>query len=211
MIESYIAIEGPIGVGKTSLAEIIADKLNTRKVLEKFKDNPFLEGFYDDPDANAFQTQVFFLLQRYQQQQKEIRQLNALQKGVVTDYMFEKDRLFASFTLKSQAEDELYGHVADILEKDVVKPDLVVYLQADTSRLMKNIKKRGREFEKDVTFDYIDVVNQKYQEFFVNYEDTPLLIINTNNIDFVENVEDVKELLDVIQKPIQGTKYFNPA
>ncbi|MEE3301909.1 MAG: deoxynucleoside kinase, partial [Candidatus Neomarinimicrobiota bacterium] len=105
----------------------------------------------------------------------------------------------------------LYGHVADILEKDVVKPDLVVYLQADTSRLMKNIKKRGREFEKDVTFDYIDVVNQKYQEFFVNYEDTPLLIINTNNIDFVENVEDLKELLDVIQKPIQGTKYFNPA
>ena len=104
MIESYIAIEGPIGVGKTSLAEIIADKLNTRKVLEKFKDNPFLEGFYDDPDANAFQTQVFFLLQRYQQQQIEIRQLNALQKGVVTDYMFEKDRLFASFTLKSQAE-----------------------------------------------------------------------------------------------------------
>ena len=211
MIESYIAIEGPIGVGKTSLAEIIADKLNTRKVLEKFKDNPFLEGFYDDPDANAFQTQVFFLLQRYQQQQKEIRQLNALQKGVVTDYMFEKDRLFASFTLKCQAEDELYGHVADILEKDVVTPDLVVYLQADTSRLMKNIKKRGREFEKDVTFDYIDVVNQKYQEFFVNYEDTPLLIINTNNIDFVENVEDLKELLDVIQKPIQGTKYFNPA
>ncbi|SUZ69661.1 uncharacterized protein METZ01_LOCUS22515 [marine metagenome] len=125
--------------------------------------------------------------------------------------MFEKDRLFASFTLKSQAENELYGHVADILEKDVVKPDLVVYLQADTSRLMKNIKKRGRKFEKGVTFDYIDVVNQRYQEFFVNYEDTPLLIINTNNIDFVENTEDLKELLDIIQKPIQGTKYFNPA
>ena len=166
MIESYIAIEGPIGVGKTSLAEIIADKLNTRKVLENFKDNPFLEGFYDDPDANAFQTQVFFLLQRYQQQQKKIRQLSAFQKGVVTDYMFEKDRLFASFTLKSQAENELYGHVADILEKDIIKPDLVVYLQADTSRLMKNIKKRGRKFEKGVTFDYIDLVNQKYQEFF---------------------------------------------
>ena len=209
MIESYIAIEGPIGVGKTSLAEIIANKLNTRKVLEDFQKNPFLDNFYDNIEKYAFQTQMFFLLQRYKQQQ-EIKQLDVMQKGVVTDYMFDKDRLFASFTL-SGPEMELYSRVADILEQDIIKPDLVVYLQADTPLLMQYIKKRGRVLEKEVTSDYIDLVNQRYQEFFVNYEDTPLLIINTNNIDFVENPRDLDELLEIIQKPVQGTKYFNPS
>ena len=202
MIESYIAIEGPIGVGKTSLAEIIADKLNTRKALENFEENPFLDNFYDSIEEYAFQTQMFFLLQRYKQQQ-EIKQLDVMQKGVVTDYMFDKDRLFASFTL-SGPEMELYSRVADILEQDIIKPDLVVYLQADTPLLMQYIKKRGRDLEKGVTSDYIDLVNQRYQEFFVNYEDTPLLIINTNNIDFVENPRDLDELLEIIQKPVQG-------
>ena len=209
MIESYIAIEGPIGVGKTSLAEIIADKLNTRKVLEDFEENPFLDNFYDNIEEYAFQTQMFFLLQRYKQQQ-EIKQLDVMQKGVVTDYMFDKDRLFASFTL-SEPEMELYSRVSDILEQDIIKPDLVVYLQADTPLLMQYIKKRGRDLEKGVTSDYIDLVNQRYQEFFVNYEDTPLLFINTNNIDFVENPRDLDELLGIIQKPVQGTKYFNPS
>ena len=209
MIESYIAIEGPIGVGKTSLAEIIADKLNTRKALEDFEENPFLDNFYDNIEEYAFQTQMFFLLQRYKQQQ-EIKQLDVMQKGVVTDYMFDKDRLFASFTL-SGPEMELYSRVADILEQDIIKPDLVVYLQADTPLLMQYIKKRGRDLEKGVTSDYIDLVNQRYQEFFVNYEDTPLLIINTNNIDFVENPRDLDELLEIIQKPVQGTKYFTPS
>ena len=209
MIESYIAIEGPIGVGKTSLAEIIADKLNTRKALEDFEENPFLDNFYDNIEEYAFQTQMFFLLQRYKQQQ-EIKQLDVMQKGVVTDYMFDKDRLFASFTL-SGPEMELYSRVADILEQDIIKPDLVVYLQADTPLLMQYIKKRGRDLEKGVTSDYIDLVNQRYQEFFVNYEDTPLLIINTNNIDFVENPRDLDELLEIIQKPVQGIKYFNPS
>ena len=209
MIESYIAIEGPIGVGKTSLAEIIADKLNTRKALEDFEENPFLDNFYDNIEEYAFQTQMFFLLQRYKQQQ-EIKQLDVMQKGVVTDYMFDKDRLFASFTL-SGPEMELYSRVADILEQDIIKPDLVVYLQADTPLLMQYIKKRGRDLEKGVTSDYIDLVNQRYQEFIVNYEDTPLLIINTNNIDFVENPRDLDELLEIIQKPVQGTKYFNPS
>ena len=210
-LESYIAIEGPIGVGKTSLAKMIADKLNARKVFEDFKSNPFLEEFYEDPDSNALQTQIWFLLQRYQQQQKKIRQLDAFQKGVITDYMFEKDRLFAEFTLRSQAEFELYSNVADILEKDIIKPDMVVYLQADTSRLMKNIKKRGRNFEKGVTTEYINQVNEKYQEFFVNYDERPLLVINANNIDFVNNPDDFENLLEVIQQPAKGRRYFNPS
>ena len=210
-LESYIAIEGPIGVGKTSLAKMIADKLNARKVFEDFKSNPFLEEFYEDPDSNALQTQIWFLLQRYQQQQKKIRQLDAFQKGVITDYMFEKDRLFAEFTLRSQAEFELYSNVADILEKDIIKPDMVVYLQADTSRLMKNIKKRGRNFEKGVTTEYINQVNEKYQEFFVNYDERPLLVINANNIDFVNNSDDFENLLEVIKEPAKGRRYFNPS
>ena len=209
-LDSYIAIEGPIGVGKTSLAKMIADKLNARKIFEDFKKNPFLEEFYEDPENNALQTQIWFLLQRYQQQ-KEIKQLDAFQKGVVTDYMFEKDRLFAEFTLRSQAEFELYSNVADILEKDIIKPDMVVYLQAETPRLMKNIKQRGRDFEKGVTSAYINQVNEKYQEFFVNYDERPLLVINANNIDFVNNPDDFDNLLDVIQEPAQGRKYFNPS
>jgi|TARA_B110000914_G_scaffold222337_1_gene235679 deoxyguanosine kinase len=210
-LESYIAIEGPIGVGKTSLAKMIAEKLNARKVFEDFKSNPFLEEFYEDPDSNALQTQIWFLLQRYQQQQKKIRQLDAFQKGVITDYMFEKDRLFAEFTLRSQAEFELYSNVADILEKDIIKPDMVVYLQADTSRLMKNIKQRGRNFEKGVTTEYINQVNEKYQEFFVNYDERPLLVINANNIDFVNNSDDFENLLEVIKEPAKGRRYFNPS
>ena len=210
-LESYIAIEGPIGVGKTSLAKMIAEKLNARKVFEDFKSNPFFLEFYEDPDSNALQTQIWFLLQRYQQQQKKIRQLDAFQKGVITDYMFEKDRLFAEFTLRSQAEFELYSNVADILEKDIIKPDMVVYLQADTSRLMKNIKQRGRNFEKGVTTEYINQVNEKYQEFFVNYDERPLLVINANNIDFVNNPDDFENLLEVIQEPAKGRRYFNPS
>ena len=125
--------------------------------------------------------------------------------------MFEKDRLFAEFTLRSQAEFELYSKVADILEKDIIKPDMVVYLQADTSRLMKNIKQRGRDFEKGVTTEYINQVNEKYQEFFVNYDERPLLVINANNIDFVNNPDDFENLLEVIQEPAKGRRYFNPS
>jgi len=210
-LDSYIAIEGPIGVGKTSLAKMIAERLNARVVFEDFKKNPFLEEFYEDPENNALQTQIWFLLQRYQQQQKKIKQVDVFQKGVVTDYMFEKDRLFAQFTLRSQAEFDLYSSVADFFEKDIIKPDMVVYLQAETPRLMKNIKQRGRDFEKGVTSEYINQVNEKYQEFFVNYDERPLLVINANNIDFVNNPDDFDNLLDVIQEPAQGRKYFNPS
>ena len=210
-LDSYIAIEGPIGVGKTSLAKMIAERLNARIVFEDFKKNPFLEEFYEDPENNALQTQIWFLLQRYQQQQKKIKQVDVFQKGVVTDYMFEKDRLFAQFTLRSQAEFELYSSVADFFEKDIIKPDMVVYLQAETPRLMKNIKQRGRDFEKGVTSEYINQVNEKYQEFFVNYDERPLLVINANNIDFVNNSDDFDNLLEVIQEPAQGRKYFNPS
>jgi len=209
--QSYIAIEGPIGVGKTSLATKLAISLNARKVFEDFNENPFLADFYDDIENNALQTQMWFLLQRYRQQQRDIKQLNAFQKGVISDYMFEKDRLFAEFILNSQDEFDLYAKVADILEKDILKPDLVVYLQAETSRLMQNIRKRGRKIEKGITSDYINQVNEKYQEFFLNFEEErSLLIINTTNIDFVNNKDDYENILQLIKEPVNGIKYFNP-
>jgi len=174
----YIAIEGPIGVGKTSLVKLLAEKLEARTILEQFEENPFLTDFYDDPERFAFQTQLFFLLQRYQQQQ-ELRQVDIFHNLLITDYMFVKDRLFASLNL-NEKELPLYETVANLLERNVINPDLVIYLQADTDTLMKNIVKRKRSFEKNMSRDYIDALNQVYNEYFFRYQDTPLLIINSN-------------------------------
>ena len=204
----YIAIEGPIGVGKTSLAQLLSKELGARLVLEDFEDNPFLPDFYNDPERFGFQTQLFFLLQRYRQQQ-DLRQVDMFQKLLITDYMFVKDRLFASLNLGDK-EMQLYDTVASLLERNIIRPDIVIYLQADTDILMKNIKKRGRNMEKNVTWEYIDALNQVYTEYFFRYQDTPLVIINTNNIDFVENENDLKEVIDYIRQPVSGTKFFNP-
>lgn len=205
----YIAIEGPIGVGKSSLARLLSKELGARLVVEEFEENPFLPEFYVDPERFAFQTQLFFLLQRYRQQQ-DLRQVDMFQKLLVTDYMFVKDRLFASLNL-NEKEMQLYDTVANLLERNVINPDLVIYLQADTDTLMKNIAKRGREMEKNITYEYIDALNQVYTEFFFRYQDTPLVIINTNNIDFVHNQEDLEEVINYIRQPVSGTKFFNPA
>ena len=204
----YIAIEGPIGVGKTSLANLMSKELSARLVREEFDENPFLPDFYKDPERFAFQTQLFFLLQRYRQQQ-ELRQVDMFQKLLVTDYMFVKDRLFASLNL-GEKEMQLYDTVANLLERNIIKPDLVIYLQADTDTLMKNIANRGREMETDITYEYIDALSQVYTEYFFRYQDTPLVIINTNNIDFVHNEDDLKEVIKYIRQPVSGTKFFNP-
>ena len=204
----YIAIEGPIGVGKTSLVQLLSKELGARLVLEDFEDNPFLPDFYNDPERFGFQTQLFFLLQRYRQQQ-DLRQVDMFQKLLITDYMFVKDRLFASLNLGDK-EMQLYDTVASLLERNIIRPDIVIYLQADTDVLMKNIEKRGRNMEKNVTWEYIDALNQVYTEYFFRYQDTPLVIINTNNIDFVGNENDLKEVIDYIRQPVSGTKFFNP-
>ena len=204
----YIAIEGPIGVGKTSLAQLLSKELGARLVLEDFEDNPFLSDFYNDPERFGFQTQLFFLLQRYRQQQ-DLRQVDIFQKLLITDYMFVKDRLFASLNLDDK-EMNLYDTVASHLERNIIRPDIVIYLQADTDILMKNIAKRGRNMERNITWEYIDALNQVYTEYFFRYKDTPLIIINTNNIDFVENENDLKEVIEYIRQPVSGTKFYNP-
>jgi len=205
---NYVAIEGAIGVGKTSLAKLLSDRLGAKLVLEKFEENPFLSEFYDDPVRFSFQTQLFFLLQRYQQQQ-ELRQVDMFHNLLISDYMFIKDRLFASLNL-DEKEMSLYDSIANMLERNVINPDLIIYLQADTNTLMKNIAKRGREFEANISYDYINGLNEIYTEYFFRYNGTPLVIINTNHIDFVNNSADLDQVIDYIRQPVSGTKFFNP-
>ena len=206
---NYIAIEGPIGVGKTSLAKLLSKRLSAKLILEKFEDNPFLSEFYNDPARFAFQTQLFFLLQRYQQQH-DIRQVDMFHNLLISDYMFIKDRLFASLNLDDK-EMNLYDSIANMMERNVINPDLIIYLQADTSTLMKNIDKRGRDFENNISYDYINALNEIYTEYFFRYNDTPLVIINTNNIDFVNNADDLDQVIEYIRQPVSGTKFFNPS
>ncbi|MAR75443.1 MAG: deoxynucleoside kinase [Candidatus Marinimicrobia bacterium] len=206
---NYIAIEGPIGVGKTSLAKLLSKRLSAKLILEKFEENPFLSEFYNDPTRFAFQTQLFFLLQRYQQQQ-DIRQVDMFHNLLISDYMFIKDRLFASLNLDDK-EMNLYDSIANMMERNVINPDLIIYLQADTATLMKNIDKRGRNFESNISYEYINELNEIYTEYFFRYNDTPLVIINTNNIDFVHNPDDLDQVIQYIKQPVSGTKFFNPS
>ncbi|MFQ6618839.1 MAG: deoxynucleoside kinase [Fidelibacterota bacterium] len=204
----YISIEGVIGVGKTSLALLLGERLKARVVLEKFEENPFLEDFYKDPKRYAFQTQIYFLLSRYRQQQ-ELLQVDLFHKLLITDYMFVKDKLFANLNL-SDKELTLYNTIVSLLEKNIPKPDLAIYLQSSTYRLMENIKKRKRYFEENITREYIESLNQVYNNFFFKYQDSPLLIINTTEIDFVRNFQELEDLIAQIRKPIKGTKFYNP-
>ena len=204
----HIAIEGTIGVGKSSLAEILGARLESKLILEKFEENPFLVDYYNNPERFAFQTQLFFLLSRYRQQQ-ELHQTDLFTKTLITDYMFVKDRIFASLNLNDK-EMSLYNSVATILEKNVSLPDMVIFLQADTDRLMHNIKIRGRQYEKTINWKYIDTLNQVYNEYFFRYDKSPLLIINTNDIDFVNNKNDLEEIIQFIRTPGEGTRYYNP-
>ena len=207
-IPYHIAVEGTIGVGKTSLAKILGERLEAKLILEEFEENPFLVDFYKDAERFAFQTQLFFLLSRYRQQQ-ELQQTDLFTKALISDYMFVKDRLFAALNLNDK-EMDLYNSVARILEENISSPDMVILLQSDTDRLMLNIKKRGREYEKSINWKYIDALNQIYNEYFFRYDKSPLLIINTNDIDFVYNKNDLEEIIDFIRTPGEGTRYFNP-
>ena len=207
-IPYHIAIEGTIGVGKTSLAKVLGERLEAKLVLEEFEENPFLVDFYKNSERFAFQTQLFFLLSRYRQQQ-QLQQTDLFTKTLISDYMFVKDRLFAALNLNDK-EMSLYNAVARILEKNITSPDMVIFLQSDTDRLMENIKLRGREYERLIDWKYIDALNQMYNEYFFRYDNSPLLIINTNDIDFVNNQDDLEDIIEFIRTPGEGTRYFNP-
>lgn len=204
----YIVTEGPIGVGKTSLTTLLADELGARLVLEQAENNPFLTDFYKDPQRYRFQTQMFFLLNRFSQQQ-EMLQPDLFTRITISDYIFDKDRIFAYLTL-DEHELPLYEQLYKVLEPKIMKPDLVIFLQADTDTLLKRIKSRGRSFEKEISRDYIAAVNEAYNQFFFRYSDTPLLVINTSEIDYVHRREDLDDLLKLILSMKQGTQYYVP-
>jgi deoxyadenosine/deoxycytidine kinase len=204
----YIAIEGVIGAGKTSLATRMAEKFGGRLLLELHEENPFLPDFYRDPRHFAFSTQMFFLLSRYRQQQ-EIPQRDLFQQLLLADYIFAKDRIFASLTLEER-ELSLYDKVAKLLERDIPPPDLVVYLQSSTERLMANIRRRNRSYEKPMTEEYIRNLNEAYNRFFFSYTATPLLVINATAIDFVHNQQDFDDLVAQLSRPISGVQYYSP-
>lgn len=188
----YLAVEGPIGVGKTSLANMLAQDFGARLVLEEAAENPFLGPFYDNPEQFAFQTQVFFLLSRYRQQTL-LKQQHLFNQVTVCDYIFAKDRIFASMNL-SEDEMDLYYNVYQLLDARLPKPDLVIFLQASPDVLMERIKTRGSDYEKSIQADYINTLSQAYSQFFFQYAETPLLVVNTSGIDFVNNPKDYEVL-----------------
>jgi deoxyadenosine/deoxycytidine kinase len=204
----YIAVEGPIGVGKSSLAEILSADLGARLVCENPAENPFLASFYRDPKRFALSTQLFFLLQRYGQQSEFLQGGLFEQGGVVSDYLFAKDRLFATLTLSAE-EIALYDRVYQALRPRVVTPDLVVYLQAPTDVLLSRIDKRKRPEEKPIRPDYVREVARAYSEFFFNYGESSLLIVDASEIDFVGNLADRAALLEVIGQSRAGINHWS--
>lgn len=204
----YIVIDGPIGVGKTTLAKKLATSFGSDLILEEPEDNPFLEKFYNNPKGTAFQTQLFFLFQRAKQLQG-FNQDDMFQPVRVADYLIEKDRLFAELTLDSD-EYKLYMQVYEHVTVNMPVPDLVIYLQAPVSVLQKRIAHRGRHYEKTINSTYLSKLGEGYARFFHDYTDSPLLIVNVEDINFVDNEADYMQLLAQISKPQHGRQYFNP-
>jgi deoxyadenosine/deoxycytidine kinase len=204
----YIAVEGPIGAGKSTLAEILSESLQARIIRESPEENPFLGPFYKDRRQHAMSAQLFFLLQRYGQQ-GELAQGDLFSRGgVVSDYLFSKDRLFAVLNL-SNDELALYDRIYQLLKPRTVTPDLVVYLQARTDVLLERIRKRGRPEERPIRAEYVEEVARAYAEFFFSYNEGPLLVVNASELDFVANAEHRRELLEVIDKARVGTSHWS--
>jgi deoxyadenosine/deoxycytidine kinase len=204
----YIVVEGPIGVGKTSLVELIGENFGSRAVLERVTENPFLPRFYQNPKRFAFQAQMFFLLSRYQQQ-RELSQQDLFSQSTVCDYLFAKDRIFASVNLDDD-ELALYQQIYELMDQRIPRPDLVIYLQAPTEVLRQRIKFRGRGYEREISREYIEAINEAYNRFFFSYNATPLLIINTAEVDFVRNPEDFQDLVREIQRMKKGVQFYIP-
>jgi deoxyadenosine/deoxycytidine kinase len=208
MHAKYIVIEGPIGVGKTSLAQLLSKELNSRLFLERVEDNPFLARFYQDRHQFAFQTQIFFLLSRYRQLET-LKQQDLFSTITLSDYFMPKDRIFAALNL---GEDELalYEQIYTLLNLRIPKPDLVIYLQAEIDVLMQRIKQRGKDYEKPIEWDYVSALNQAYNDFFFYYNESPLLVVQTSEIDFVNSRADLEDLLGKITQMKKGTQYYIP-
>jgi len=204
----YIAIEGVIGVGKTTLAKLLAERLGAELVLEEVEENPFLHEFYHDRARWAFQTQMHFLFSRYQQQ-RGLHQLDLFVQKLVSDYLFQKDRIFAGLNLTDR-ELLLYEKIVKQIELEIPKPDVVVYLQANTETLLARIQSRGRPFEKEMDREYLKALNEAYNYFFFHYNDAPLLVVQTDAIDFLRRPSELDDLVKRILEHHEGTVYYAP-
>ena len=205
---TFIAVEGPIGVGKTTLAKKLATSFNYATLLEDAEDNPFLEKFYRNRKQAALSTQLFFLFQRAQKIQ-DMRQADIFEPVRVADFLIEKDPLFARVNLE-QDEFKLYEKVYQQLTIDAPRPDLVIYLQASTDVLLSRIDSRGLTFEQGIERDYLERLNEVYSEFFLYYDDAPLLIVNASEIDLANSAADYRHLVDYLLDIHSGRHYFNP-
>jgi deoxyguanosine kinase len=205
---NYIAIEGVIGAGKSTLAKMLAQEIGAELMLDDAMNNPFLVDFYKNPKRYAFSVQLFFLLTRYQQQQSLlVRDLFA--QKIIADYTFVRDRIFASVNL-SQREAVLYDKLIPLLSTTIPKPDLIIYLQTSTPVLQERIRRRNYTFERSIDGEYLHQLNDAFNYFFFHYDESPLLVVKTDDIDFVKNPDDFKNLAELIKKPVSGKKYYVP-
>lgn len=204
----FIAIEGVIGVGKTSLATLLAERRKARLVLEEFKDNPFLPKFYEDRKRYAFQTQLAFLASRFKQLQN-MRAQDLFHQLTISDYIFDKDRIFARLNLD---EDELalYDTIFNIMKGIATQPKLIVFIQSSIERLMQNINQRGREYEQHISADYLQNLNNAYNHFFYHYNSVPIIFINTTEVDFVNNSEHLAYIEEhIFERPINSNTHIH--
>ncbi|MCI4648449.1 deoxynucleoside kinase [Phaeodactylibacter sp.] len=200
MQHQFLIIEGNIGAGKTTLSQMLAEDFGFKLLLEEFADNPFLPHFYQNPDRYAFPVELFFMTERHKQLQQELAQRDLFQEGIVADYIFYKTLLFARNNLNTE-EYRLFQRLFNILNAAFPKPDLLVYLHRSVDRLMDNIRKRGRAFEQEIEPSYLQEIQQSYFEFFRSNEQLPILIIDIENLDFLNNPEDYQKILDLINRP----------
>lgn len=203
----HIAVEGPIGVGKTSLVDLLAKRFRGTKVLEDAA-NPFLDDFYKDKRGAAFRCQLFFLLSRHDQQ-RGVAQRDLFTELVLADYTFAKDKIFAYLTL-DDSELMIYNRLYELLQDTIPRPDLVIYLQANQETLLRRIRKRGRAYEKAISPDYLQELSEAYAHYFYRYDETPLLVVNTNGIDFVHTPDHFEALVEQIAGAQKGTQYYAP-